>query len=117
MSFEHPQMSAHEQSPAQSEKQEGLLDISDPQLQGCLIERFFTKKYPEMPLSDPSTRKLAMQEWIGDVNNKNTPAAHFRAYVELIEKEHQNGYKINSTDSVELDRILDELHSVPEALH
>lgn len=110
-------MSKSEQEPVQPEKPETLLDIADPQLQGSLIERFFTKKYPDMPLSDPAARKLAMHEWVGDMDDKTTLAARFRAYVESVQKESPDGHTINSTDPAELDRILDELNRESETLH
>jgi len=92
------------------------LDVADMRLQYRLIERFFTKRYPGIPLNDPDARALAAREWIGDPNASTTYAARFRTYVEKMQQKYPNGYSIDMSDST-LDRLLEEIGFPAEVTH
>ncbi len=114
--IERPRAAKESSTAHHIETPEERFDVSDPQFQAALIKRFFTRQYPDIPLSDPDARARAAREWVGDPDDKTTRAARFRAYIEKMQKEHTDGFMVETTTAA-LDNILEEIHALPETLH
>lgn len=89
------------------------LPIENPGVQAALALEAYALKHGDERVdpahwreNDESVFVVAMSEWVGDPDDKDTFAAHFRAYAD----EHP-GEKIDVSDTVALDRVVASLRS------
>lgn len=94
------------------------LPIENPGVQAALALEAYALKHGDERVdpahwqeNDESVFVVAMSEWIGDPDDKDTFAAHFRAYAD----EHP-GEKIDVSDPARLDRVVEALKA-RRALH
>lgn len=105
-------MRGHEQLSGGSESQRGFeahsLPIQSPEVQAVLMLTAYQAAHSEQRVNledweqnDASVQSAAMIEWVGDLEDKNSCAALFRAYVD----DHPTD-RINTHEECELTKLL-----------